>query len=94
MAVAEDTNRLDFTITKLEECRFHSPPASVRFIRDDERVLYHSQLELTGHSSFRSFVISTKSERCGRGSKGNDCLSGLLLAARWQANGAKREEPT
>jgi 6-phosphofructokinase 1 len=32
---------LDFTITQLGACRFPSPMSGVRFIRDDERVLYH-----------------------------------------------------
>jgi len=36
---------LDFTITRLGECRIPSPMSHVRFTRDDERVLYHSRLE-------------------------------------------------
>ncbi len=36
---------LDFTITRLGECRIPSPMSGVRFTRDDERVLYHSTLE-------------------------------------------------
>ena len=36
---------LDFTIARLGECRFPSPLSSVRFTRDDERVLYHARLE-------------------------------------------------
>jgi 6-phosphofructokinase 1 len=36
---------LDFTIDTLGECRVPSPMASVRFTRDEERVLYHSTLE-------------------------------------------------
>ncbi len=40
--MAED---LDFTIAKLGECRICSPMAEVRFIRDDERLLYHTRLD-------------------------------------------------
>jgi 6-phosphofructokinase 1 len=36
---------LDFAIARLGECRFPSPLSSVRFIRDDERVLYHARLD-------------------------------------------------
>jgi len=36
---------LDFTIARLGECRFRSPLSSVRFTRDDERILYHARLE-------------------------------------------------
>ena len=36
---------LDFTIARLGECRFPSPLSGVRFIRDDERVLYNARLE-------------------------------------------------
>ncbi len=36
---------LDFTIDKLGECRVPSPMAGAHFIRDSERVLYHSRLE-------------------------------------------------
>lgn len=36
---------LDFTIARLGECRFPSPLSSVRFTRDDERILYHARLE-------------------------------------------------
>jgi len=36
---------LDFTITRLGECRITSPMSGVRFTRDDERVLYHARLE-------------------------------------------------
>jgi 6-phosphofructokinase 1 len=35
----------DFTIARLGECRFPSPLTSVRFTRDDERILYHARLE-------------------------------------------------
>ncbi|HWU38081.1 MAG TPA: 6-phosphofructokinase, partial [Candidatus Acidoferrum sp.] len=35
---------LNFEISRLGECRFRSPMAGVRFIRDDERALVHSQL--------------------------------------------------
>ncbi len=35
---------LDFTTTKIGECRIPSPMKGARFIRDDERVLYHSLL--------------------------------------------------
>jgi 6-phosphofructokinase 1 len=38
-------DNLDFTITRLGECRIPSPMSGVRFTRDDERVLYHSTLE-------------------------------------------------
>jgi 6-phosphofructokinase 1 len=38
-------NDLDFTIARLGECRIPSPMSGVRFIRDDERVLYHGRLE-------------------------------------------------
>ena len=39
---------LDFTIARLGECRIPSPMSGVRFVRDDERVLYHATLaELT-----------------------------------------------
>ena len=33
---------LDFTISRLGECRVPSPMSGVRFARDDERVLYPS----------------------------------------------------
>lgn len=36
---------LDFSIARLGECRVRSPLSGVRFIRDDERVLYHARLE-------------------------------------------------
>jgi len=36
---------LDFTIARLGECRFRSPLCGVRFVGDDERVLYHARLE-------------------------------------------------
>jgi 6-phosphofructokinase 1 len=36
---------LDFTIARLGECRIPSPMSHARFIRDDERVLYHAGLE-------------------------------------------------
>src|SRR5262245_12811367 len=32
---------LDFTIQQLGACRFPSPMCGVRFVRDDERLLYH-----------------------------------------------------
>ncbi len=35
----------DFTIERLGECRIPSPLAGARFVRDDERVLYHARLE-------------------------------------------------
>jgi 6-phosphofructokinase 1 len=38
-------NELDFTIARLGECRIPSPMSGARFTRDDERVLYHAQLE-------------------------------------------------
>jgi 6-phosphofructokinase 1 len=45
MPVGEQTRHLDFSISQLGECHFPSPLTSVRFIRDNERVLYHSQLD-------------------------------------------------
>jgi 6-phosphofructokinase 1 len=36
---------LDFSIRRLGECRVRSPLTGVRFVRDDERVLYHGWLE-------------------------------------------------
>jgi len=36
---------LDFTIARLGEGRIPSPMSGVRFVRDDEHVLYHSRLE-------------------------------------------------
>ena len=36
---------LDFTIARLGACRFRSPLSGVRFVGDDERVLYHARLE-------------------------------------------------
>ncbi len=36
---------LDFSVARLGECRHHSPLSGVRFIRDDERVIYHSTTE-------------------------------------------------
>jgi 6-phosphofructokinase 1 len=45
MPVAEQMRSLDFSIAQLGECRFPSPLSSVRFIRDNERVVYHSQLD-------------------------------------------------
>ncbi|HET7291238.1 MAG TPA: ATP-dependent 6-phosphofructokinase [Vicinamibacteria bacterium] len=36
---------LDFTIARLGECRVKSPMSGVRFTRDDQRVLYHAELE-------------------------------------------------
>ena len=38
-------NNLDFTTARLGQCRFLSPLSGVRFIGDDERVLYHARLE-------------------------------------------------
>jgi 6-phosphofructokinase 1 len=35
---------LDFTIDRLGPCRFPSPMKGVRFVDDDERLLYHSRL--------------------------------------------------
>jgi 6-phosphofructokinase 1 len=35
---------LDFTISRLGECRYPSPLSGVRFAGEDERVLYHSRL--------------------------------------------------
>jgi 6-phosphofructokinase 1 len=35
----------DFSIRRLGECRVRSPLSGVRFVGDDERVLYHSRLE-------------------------------------------------
>ena len=45
MPVVDQAKYLDFTISQLGECRFPSPLTSIRFIRDQERVLYHAQLE-------------------------------------------------
>src|SRR5262249_49809511 len=39
-----DERDLDFTIRTLGQCRFPSHMANVRFIEDDERVLYHATL--------------------------------------------------
>jgi 6-phosphofructokinase 1 len=36
---------LDFTVSRLGGCRFPSPMAGVRFVGDDERVLYPARLE-------------------------------------------------
>ncbi len=36
---------LDFTIERLGECLVPSPMSDVRFIRDDERILYHARFE-------------------------------------------------
>jgi 6-phosphofructokinase 1 len=36
---------LDFTVARLGECRVPSPMRSVRFVGDDEHVLYHARLE-------------------------------------------------
>jgi 6-phosphofructokinase 1 len=36
---------LNFTIATVGDCRIPSPMKGVRFVRDDERVLYHSRLE-------------------------------------------------
>ena len=36
---------LDFTIATVGDCRIPSPMKGVRFVRDDERVLYHARLE-------------------------------------------------
>jgi 6-phosphofructokinase 1 len=38
-------NDLDFTIARLGECQIESPMSGVRFVRDEDRVLYHSTLE-------------------------------------------------
>src|SRR6476659_2923948 len=38
-------NDLDFTIARLGECDIPSPMYGVRFVRDDERVLYHVSLQ-------------------------------------------------
>jgi 6-phosphofructokinase 1 len=38
-----DNTALDFSVTRLGEGRFPSPMSHVRFVRDDERVLYHSR---------------------------------------------------
>jgi 6-phosphofructokinase 1 len=40
-----DDTDLDFSVTRLGECRVPSPMQGVRFTADDERVLYHSRLE-------------------------------------------------
>jgi len=38
---------LDFTVSRLGECRILSPMSCVRFTGDDERLLYHGRLEET-----------------------------------------------
>jgi 6-phosphofructokinase 1 len=38
-------NDIDFTISRLGECRITSPLSGVRFTTDDERILYHARLE-------------------------------------------------
>jgi 6-phosphofructokinase 1 len=40
-------NHLDFTISRIGECKIPSPMSAVPFIEDDERVLYHSTLKRT-----------------------------------------------
>jgi 6-phosphofructokinase 1 len=37
-------NELNFVIERLGECRLASPMAGVRFVNDDERVLYHTSM--------------------------------------------------
>ena len=41
---AADSSRPDFTVARLGECRVPSPMTDVRFVSDDERVLYPSTL--------------------------------------------------
>lgn len=41
-----DDESLDFSVAKLGECRIPSPMKDTRHVGDDERVLYHSRLEL------------------------------------------------
>jgi len=38
-------SRLDFTISKLGECRFPSPIPGKQFVQDDDRLLYHAKLK-------------------------------------------------
>jgi 6-phosphofructokinase 1 len=38
-------NDLNFEIARLGECRIPSPMAGVRFVRDDEHVLYHTSIQ-------------------------------------------------
>jgi 6-phosphofructokinase 1 len=40
-----DDSDLNFTISKLGECRVLSPMTGVRYVRDDDRVLYHSEIK-------------------------------------------------
>lgn len=39
-----ETSNLDLTVHRLGECRIPSPMSHVRFVKDEERVLYHSSL--------------------------------------------------
>jgi 6-phosphofructokinase 1 len=39
-----EVNDLDFTISKLGECRIPSPMSGAQFVSDEEHVLYHSNL--------------------------------------------------
>ena len=39
-----ETGELDFVVSRLGECRIPSPLSGVRFVSDDEYVLYHSTL--------------------------------------------------
>jgi 6-phosphofructokinase 1 len=39
-----DTEKLDFTIARIGECKVKSPMLGARFVEDSEQVLYHSRL--------------------------------------------------
>jgi len=39
------TKELDFTVMSLGECRIPSPMSGVRFVKDDDHVLYHSDIK-------------------------------------------------
>jgi len=40
-----DDHDLDFSISRIGDCRISSPLSGVRFTREDERLLYHSRIE-------------------------------------------------
>jgi 6-phosphofructokinase 1 len=39
------TKELDFTVMKLGECTIPSPMSGVRFVNDDDRIIYHSDMK-------------------------------------------------
>ncbi len=49
------TSDLDFTVSRLSECRIPSPMSGAEFVSDDERVLYHATL-----SEIESFFAAGK----------------------------------